>query len=135
MQARVPGASTAARYAKTTLYGFGMKPTKMPGKTWKETLVSYMNRHTGNSRKIVAERLEREITRHYKLTKDPIVTQSPHPMTGVSWQWLASLASRGDLKNRRQPRIFRYHEKDNPETIKAWDNYRKEQSTWAKTDD
>lgn len=130
MQGRVPGAATAARYARTELYGYVKWPDKIEGKTWKETIVHYLNHHDSKSRTQIAERLEGEINRHYSKTIDPIVGYAAHPMTGVSWKWLVMIASRGDLKFRKKPLFSQWHTPHDPETKKAFDKYREEQDCW-----
>ena len=37
---------------------------------------------------------------------DPISKKTPHPTTGISWEYLLKIAVRGDLKNRKQAPYF-----------------------------
>ena len=100
---RVPGAATAARYAGGELYGWqGAK--KLVGCSWEETISLYLRRYPEGLREKVARRLKVEIDTHLKLSNNqPIPDTDEHPLTGVSWKWLARIALRGDLKNRRRP--------------------------------
>lgn len=130
MQQRVPGADCASRYAKTPLYGFREYPERMKGKTWKESIVHYLNRHDEGSRSIIGRRVRLAIDTHYQKTKDPIVAYAPHPITGMSWSWLAMISFRGDMKQRRVPPFADISKPNDPATIKAWDEYRAEAATW-----
>lgn len=38
---------------------------------------------------------------HYSRTSHPIAAKAPHPVTGTSWDFLVTLAMRGDFKERR----------------------------------
>lgn len=102
MSVRVPGASTAARYSQTELYGFG-KVTPLEGMDWIGTIERYLQRHPKEQREFIAGNLAGYIENHRNKTTDPIPMESQHPVSGISWRYLAMLAQRGDLKGRRVP--------------------------------
>lgn len=126
MIARMPGAATAARYATTELYGFGQLPPKPAGMAWEAFLLHYLERFEPVSRHQIAGRLRQEITMHYGKTADPIVERAPHPLTGMSWQYLLKIAMRGDFKKRRHAAS----EIDTHHLERHWTEYRKERATW-----
>lgn len=99
MQRRVPGAATAARYARTELYGWG-GITKPDGMSWQEYIRHLLNKWEPNARRTIATMIQREVRRHYEKVKDPILSTAPHPDTGISWGYLAKMAFRGNLKGR-----------------------------------
>lgn len=131
MQRRVPGANTAAMYSRTELYGFQSWPTKLEGKTWKETISHYVGKHPEAERGHVIDMLKGWIDLHYKRTKDPILGYACHPVTGISWSWLAMLASRGDFKRRKVPKTMYISDKDDPKYQGIRDAYQKELATWT----
>jgi predicted phosphoadenosine phosphosulfate sulfurtransferase len=102
MTERVPGAATAARYARTELYGYKDRPAKPPGLPWPDYLLTYLQRHEPDTRRKTARWIRTWIQIHQRTTPDPIVEDAPHPQTGVSWDWLLALAMRGDPKERKQ---------------------------------
>ena len=99
---RVPGAATAARYAKGELYAY-KKMELPPGRTWKEMVGLYLARHTPQHQKLIAERIKATVADHnLKTNNAPIPDEEKHELTGVSWRFLAKIACRGDLKKRKQ---------------------------------
>ena len=42
----------------------------------------------------------------WKNRTDPILKKTPHPITGICWEFLLKIAVRGDLKDRKQPAYF-----------------------------
>lgn len=121
---RAPGVATAARYARTELYAYRGRPEKPDGVSWVEFLHSFIEKHTPKHRKQIAQRIQYELKHHYMLTKDPIVDEAPHPLTGVSWDFLLAIAIRGDLKNRKQAggRV------NTKEMDRAWEKYNRERA-------
>ena len=98
---RVPGASTAARYARTELYAFGDVPDKPAGTPWPEFIRETISHHTDpNTRKLAAQSVQFYIDRHYFYTTDPIL-EPPHPRTAISWEFLLMIAHRVDTKRRQ----------------------------------
>ncbi|PSK57964.1 hypothetical protein B0E38_01809 [Streptomyces sp. 111WW2] len=102
MAERVPGIGAAYRYARTELYGYGQKPPKPDGQPWPDFLAHYIRKHSETAQPKVATRIKEIITRHYAKTPHPILPKAPHPVTGLSWTFLLTIAMRGDFKERRQ---------------------------------
>lgn len=100
---RVPGAATAARYSTTALYGFGEYPRKPEGITWMQFIMRLLDRHEAESRTHTAGRVRSLITTHRYRTDDLISETVPHPDSGVSWDYIAMVALRGDRMGRRDP--------------------------------
>jgi predicted phosphoadenosine phosphosulfate sulfurtransferase len=124
MVERVPGAATAARYARSELFSFGHRPTVQSAdwwdeRAWQNLILSLLERHSEKTAQITAKRVELFIQRHYAKTNgDPILPDVAHPVTGVSWQWLAMLSERGDPKQRKNPE-WQIAQRDDPEKVKA----------------
>jgi predicted phosphoadenosine phosphosulfate sulfurtransferase len=103
MATRVPGAATAARYSRTELYAYGTKPQKPAGMTWPAFIRAWVMKHPDPYRGQIAERVKTWVENHYGKTRDPIAPRAPHPVSGVSWEFLLMIAVRGDFKDRKQP--------------------------------
>lgn len=105
---RVPGARTAARYARTELYGAGGVTKLRPpeGMTWEEAIAFYLRRHPDQVRAFTARRIKQWIAAHRRATHDPIPESEPHPASGLSWAYMLRVAMRGDLKGRENPLKF-----------------------------
>lgn len=102
MSQRVPGANTALLYARTELYGFGgAMPPKPEDLTWEQFIVSYVQQFAPQDTPLVAENVRRVIQEHYSKTRDPILSEVDHPLTGISWKRVLNIAMRGDFKGRR----------------------------------
>lgn len=101
MHDRVPGAATAARYSMTALYAFGEVPAKPPDLSWRDHIAALVEAHPVEIRGDIASRVGQTIRRHFVRVDEPILPYAAHPETGVSWNALLSLATRGDLKSRR----------------------------------
>ncbi len=101
---RVPGAATAARYSRTELYGFGGRPEKPPGQSWDDFLRYWIQKHPEKVQNQIVRRIRMWHHGHASVTSDPLAVHAPHPVTGVSWDFLFMLAMRGDFKERKQPR-------------------------------
>lgn len=108
MGARVPGAKTAARYARTELYGAGGASKVRPpdGMTWREAIAYYLNQHPDQVRAFTARRLQSFLAAHRRATHDPVPETEPHPASGLSWSYMLRVAMRGDLKGRETPLKF-----------------------------
>lgn len=125
---RVPGASTAARYAKTQLYAFGARPVVSDAEwwddeAWRKLIRELLMRHDEKTRKPTADRIRVIIERHNAKTisprsgaPDPLLPDIPHPVTGVSWQFLAMVAQRGDPKQRKNPE-WQIIQRDDPTAL------------------
>lgn len=103
MLARVPGASAAARYARTPLYAFGDVPSWDSDADPKRLIKQALSRWPEKTRAMVTERINIEIRNHYRKTKEKIPPEVPGE-TGVTWKYLYMLAVRGDFKGRRTPK-------------------------------
>lgn len=98
---RVPGAATAARYANSELYSYRSYPKKRDDQTWPERIVELLERHAPETRKQTAKQLAKWIRHHKAKTDDPIAPTKPHPATGLSWDYMAMVALRGDRMGRK----------------------------------
>jgi len=108
MVARVPGAATAARYAGGDLFGFGRDVEPKPeGMAWREWVVDIIRRHPEARQRYIADHVAGYIASHFRKTSEPIVAQTKHPLTSVSWDYLARYAMRDDWINRKKPRLDR----------------------------
>lgn len=101
MIARVPGAATAARYARTELYGFGsVEPPK--GKTWRTWYDDLVALWPAEYQKIIRSNVAALIRRHNSKTNGRAIPQdNADPVSGLSWKFICNVANRGDLKGRR----------------------------------
>ena len=102
---RVPGAATAARYAQTQLYSFGGAPEKPAGMPWPDFIRAQIMKHPAQFRGEIAHRVRRWLDSHRAKTPDPLAVRAVHPITGISWNFVLSIAIRGDFKNRRQSTV------------------------------
>lgn len=105
--ARVPGADTAARYARTGLYSYGSAPEKPVDQTWEDFIFDLATRHDDPAAIAgTVKQLRGFIVRHYNKTADPILPHAKHPLTGTSWTFLSVSAARGNLKSRKQADLY-----------------------------
>lgn len=133
MVERVEGAPAAARYATTELWGAGDRKMilKPEGMTWQEAIAQAIEAHPPDKRKWVAGKVKRTIgTHHRKVPRAPILDDVPHPLTGVSWQYLYRLAVRGDYKDRMQPDWELPQRSDVEGTRKAIEVYEAARARW-----
>jgi predicted phosphoadenosine phosphosulfate sulfurtransferase len=123
---RVPGVGAAARYALTELYSYRDRPAKPPGMPWPEFITHYLRKHSPREAEMITVKLHKEVSLHYRKTSHPIVVDAPHPHTGVSWNWMLSIAMRGDFKDRKLP-TFRVHaDEQGRAKAETWHRYAKE---------
>lgn len=101
MSERVPGASTAARYALSELYAFHSKIEKPDNMSWQELIAHYIKKFDVGSQKVVAGHIRKLFKMHFNKTNDPLLEKATHPLSGVSWAHLVTIAKRGDFKGRR----------------------------------
>lgn len=98
---RVHGARTAARYARSPVYGHGgglVRSEVSPEEQIKELLAKWDEK----TRAFVADRIAREIrlwNERSHNTPIPIRSEDPH---GFSWEFLIRIAQRGDMKGRKR---------------------------------
>jgi predicted phosphoadenosine phosphosulfate sulfurtransferase len=98
---RVPGVGAAGRYALTELYAYRDRPEKPAGMAWPEFVLHYAQLFSSGDTQFIAVSMRNLIRRHYQFTRDPISASAPHPLTGVSWDFLLMMAMRGDFKRRK----------------------------------
>lgn len=101
MLARVPGANTAARYARTELYGFGGLELP-PGQTWRTWFDSLVAMWPAEQQRAIRSNVADLIAQHNAKTRArPIPVDEADPLSGASWKFFCEIALRGDLKFRR----------------------------------
>ena len=102
MIARVPGAATAARYARTELYGFGAVELP-PGKTWRSWFDDLVSLWEPDQQSTIRQSVAELIRLHNRKTGGrQIPADEPDLLSGASWKFFCEMALRGDLKGRRQ---------------------------------
>lgn len=111
---RVPGASTAGRYARTELYGFGGELKKPPNMAWKDYVYELVEGQPDDIRPGTVRSVKFLINSHFQRTRDPILVQHVHPDTGLTWRKIASIAMRGDSKGRRTMMAAAYETPGSP---------------------
>lgn len=100
---RVPGAPTAARYARTALYGYGkLADVKHPDMSWRDFILNKLQSFSAKDRATCATYITELLEEHKKKTRDPLPDGAPHPESGLCWQDVAQVALRGDLKGGRK---------------------------------
>lgn len=101
MIARVPGAATAARYARTELYGFG--GIVLPdGKTWRTWLDDLIALWPPEYQRVIRGNVATMLRLHNRKTGGRDVPDEVYDsISGCSWKFLCETAMRGDLKGRR----------------------------------
>jgi predicted phosphoadenosine phosphosulfate sulfurtransferase len=104
MIGRVHGAATAGRYANTELYGFG-KLTLPDGMTWRDWTYALLELYPKDLKAKVAKNIAALIEQHKSKTNRPIHETEPDLHTGLSWKFLAMIANRADLKDRRKGNV------------------------------
>ncbi len=128
---RVPGAASAARYAKTELYSYGetSKPSNVASEeAWKVHIQHLLAQHPEGVRRAIARKMREMVRRHYKRTGGlPILPFAAHPDSGLSWETLAMIAERADLKHRRK--AFLMVAAGTPEFVRAKRAYEREFAT------
>ena len=68
---------------------------------YKEYIDVIIDSYEPESKNEVKKSLNLYIKSHLKQTTDPVDETIPHPLSGVSWQWLCRVAIRGDFKGRQ----------------------------------
>ena len=96
--------AAAARYSTTELYGFKKRPAKPDNQSWEGFIAHLIDQWPKREQQTyVAERVGSELQKHFKKTNDPLAVKAPHPVSGMSWDYLTQIAMRGDFKTRRSP--------------------------------
>lgn len=96
---RVAGVATAWRYGNTELYSNASE--KPDGLTYEQYLEILIQSYDHDYQQIVRKNVTRYMALHKKETNDIISETQPHPLSGVSWQFLCRCAIRGDFKGRQ----------------------------------
>lgn len=100
MVMRADGVATGARYAHTELYSFGHTPAP-PGLTYREWTFQLLDLWPPHMRSSISNAIANVVGQHAKRTNDPVPDGEAHPLTAVSWKFLAMMANRGDAKGRK----------------------------------
>lgn len=100
MIGRVHGAATAGRYARTEMYGFGNIKLP-PGLSWRAWTYKLLALYPPELRAVVAGSVDMLLSVHKQKTNRPVPDADADLQTGLSWKFLAMIANRGDLKQRR----------------------------------
>lgn len=96
---RVEGVATAWRYGNSELYSSAKsKPIDL---SWKQYLNIILDSYDYDSQEQVKKTINGYIKNHEKKSKQIIEEETPHPISGISWKWLCTVAIRGDFKNRQ----------------------------------
>lgn len=99
---RVAGVNTALRWSKTELYAYGRdRRQKSTSYTWEEVIARLLQDWPVRVQRDLAKRVKDEIRWHHKRTDDPLLEDTPHPLTGLSWRFLYAVVSRGDPWGRK----------------------------------
>lgn len=105
MTARVPGAATAGRYCRSPLYGFAGTVSPQPGETWPSMIQAQLRKWPPSIATQVAHRISKFMAIHNQQTAGAPLVDGEHPVSGVGWRFLYTIALRGDLKERRDRKI------------------------------
>ena len=102
---RVPGVSTAWRYGNTELYSSPKdKPEHL---TYQEYTKVILDSYSPKYKNEVKQTLNNYIKNyHFNKTRDEIEDSEPHPITGMSWEFLCRCTMRGDFKGRQINALF-----------------------------
>ncbi len=104
MCGRVAGATTAGRYARSPLYGFGGLPEKPTEMSWPDFIRYWVEKWPEKQRGQNVARIQSLIAHHNERTGGaPIPADDPHPVSALSWKFLLLIAYRGDFKGRKNP--------------------------------
>lgn len=104
MLRRVEGVGTAGRYARTDLYGAGLKEPP-PGMSWQEWSRSLLTLYPPRERVSIARSVAQVIRMHQRKTRRPIHETEDDVMSGLSWRYICQMVSRGDLKGRKKGQL------------------------------
>jgi predicted phosphoadenosine phosphosulfate sulfurtransferase len=103
---RAEGVKTAWRYCNDGLYS-GTKIEKEANVTFSEFTKQVLSRMSPETRKLVRKSMNKVITWHRNQTDYPIAENDKDscPLTGISWEFLARIAIRGDTKERNLQKV------------------------------
>ncbi|MFM8759094.1 MAG: phosphoadenosine phosphosulfate reductase family protein [Methylophilaceae bacterium] len=103
---RVEGVKTAWRYNNDGIYT-GTNTEKRPDISWKEYTTVLLNQMSAENKALCSKTMNKIMVYHRNQTDYPITdrAQDACPLTGVSWEFLARIAVRGDTKERQLQRL------------------------------
>jgi predicted phosphoadenosine phosphosulfate sulfurtransferase len=103
---RAEGIKTAWRYCNDGMYT-GTKIEKEEGVKWSEYTIAVLNNMSPQTRKLVKKSMNKIVTWHKNQTDYPIAESEKEscPLTGISWEFLARIAIRGDTKERNLQKV------------------------------
>lgn len=103
---RAEGVKTAWRYNNTDLYT-GTKIQKEENVTYEEYTKNVLDRMSPETRKLVKKSMKKIMVWHINQTAEPIADKEKDacPLTGISWEFLARIAIRGDTKERNLQKV------------------------------
>lgn len=103
---RAEGVKTAWRYCNDGLYT-GTKIEKEASVTWSEYTKAVMDKMSPETRALVKKSMGKIIKWHTNQTDYPIAEADKDscPLTGISWEFLARIAIRGDTKERNLQKV------------------------------
>jgi predicted phosphoadenosine phosphosulfate sulfurtransferase len=85
----------------------GTKIEKEEGVKWSEYTIAVLNNMSPQTRKLVKKSMNKIVTWHKNQTDYPIAESEKEscPLTGISWEFLARIAIRGDTKERNLQKV------------------------------
>jgi len=103
---RAEGVKTAWRYCNDGIYT-GTKIEKEENIKWSEYTIACLNKMSKEARKISETSINKIVTWHKGRTDFPISENEIDacPLTGISWEFLARIAIRGDSKDRNLQKV------------------------------
>lgn len=108
MCCRVPGASTAARYFSTKLYGVGQSNLEQDNElpegfsSWKSFVMKKTQETKGSGRVELLRAIRKILHGHHTYTKDPLPDSTPSKLSGYCWRDFAPMVRLGGNKFSRQ---------------------------------
>lgn len=105
---RAEGAKTAWRYCNDGIYR-GTRVEKEAGVSWSDYIKTAMSKMSPETRAISQQAMKKVIQWHKGRTDYPIAENQVDacPLTGISWEFLANVAIRGDTKERKLQQVTR----------------------------
>lgn len=103
---RAEGVKTAWRYCNDSIYT-GTRIEKEDNVKWSEYTVALLNKMNPKNRALVKKSMHKIITWHKNQTEYPLAENDKDacPLTGISWEFLARIAIRGDSKSRNLQKV------------------------------
>ena len=103
---RAEGIKTAWRYCNSDIYT-GTKIKKEDNVSWSEYTSTVLSRMPARTRALVKKSMKKIVVWHKNQTDYPIPQSDidANPLTGISWEFLARIAIRGDTKERNLQKV------------------------------